>query len=137
MDEACVHSNGVIEKLWKEKLAKIEHFNDNISRLSNEIDILKIFELRWRLKIFLINNIVENIYLIWCLSSFKKLKKKKNDVCRMTLNESDAEKKTKNWRKGTREQKFFQMCVRRSRIWSQVIIAFQRCWQRSVISCFI
>lgn len=77
MDEACVHSNGVIEKLWKEKLAKIEHFNDNISRLSNEIDILKIFELRWRLKIFLINNIVENIYLIWCLSSFKKLKKKR------------------------------------------------------------
>ena len=67
MDKACMYSNGVIEKLWKEKLAKIGHFNDNISRLSNEIDIFKTFELRWRLKIILTNNIVENTYLNWWL----------------------------------------------------------------------
>ena len=88
-----LNSNCEIEKLWK-KLAKIGHFNNDksFSRLSNEIDVNVKEELRWRLKIILTNNIVPNIREI-------KKKKGKNDVCRMTLNDSDAEKKTKNWRK--------------------------------------
>ena len=112
MDEAC-WIRIVRLRNYKKKLAKIGHFNNDksFSRLSSEFDINVKLELRWRLKIILTNNIVANIYLIWWITSFGILKNGKNDVCRMTLNDSDAEKKVEELKQGW--ENFWNVCEKK------------------------
>ena len=52
---------------------------------------------------------------------FRDLKKGKMTFAEWLLMTTMPRKKPKNWR---RDEKIFEMCVRRSRIWSHVIIAF-------------